>query len=650
MTDPLRSCVRLAWLGLSLWGAAGCTFEVPSPYVDQAGGGAAGAAGGGGGGGGGPNGAGGHGGDPAPTGGAGGDGGSGGIACAPLAECPGEDGCFDTANDPTHCGALCKDCGVDALCDAGECTCPIGTESCSNPPGCYQTASDPDHCGDCQPCGPGEGCFNGVCDCEVGKVHCPGLLGCFDLLTDESHCGACPISCEAFEVCTSGSCGCAAGEQYCADNGPTPEGCYADTADNEDRCGASCQVCHATEQCTNGDCICPAATHACSSGAPAGCFADDDASHCGPSCLVCPSGQECNAGSCQCPAGSTQCGTECVADLTTDAEHCGSCNRACGTPRFPGASCVGSTCFPAQAVALPAHVGTAALDAADPTKLYLAGNPGSGPSGLYRVDLGDASSAVAGPPIDFINATLAAHAGQVAVTLETTDSPLWIGPFTGSLAEVDSNVPLGATFIRHLSSQNEFYWAELGGAGCLYRQGNLAGFGCGASARGMAQHGSKLYLVTPQAGNHVDELPLPDGPRAAVPVWEGSAYAAYGSPGIAVSPAGKVFYFSQSPQPTRVVRYDPSDQTSQNIRTFPGFVETIAIVAIGPEIYWITESGDNVSIEHAPAEGPFTPSSVSFAIPANSTLRSWLSDSVAFYFVAQRFSPSFESKLYRITR
>ena len=620
--------------------AAGCTFEVPDPVnTDPTGGQQAGGGGQ----------------TVAPGGGpAGGDGtgGEGGSCVPPETTCPGESGCFDIFNDVEHCGASCTDCGTDAECDNGVCICPVGTQACNNPPGCYQTGIDPDHCGGCEPCAPGQSCLNSVCDCDIGTQPCPGFTGCFNLQTDEDHCGQCTSdtsTCEDYETCIAGVCGCDPGEVFCTT--PVP-GCFADTLTNSDHCGASCAVCDPTEICSGGTCQCPSGTHACSLGGPE-CFPDDDDTHCGADCEVCTGDLSCVGGVCGCPVGTTQCGDECVADLTNNPLHCGACNRACSTPRFIGGVCTASSCSPGEAVNTATYVGTVATDKADPTRLYFAGNSGFG--ALYRVNLTNATPAELGPNIDFINVTMAAHAGNVAVTLQGTDSPLQIGPFPGPLTQVDANVPGGATFIAYSQTQNELYWSENAATGCVFRQGDLAGFACGQRAESVAFFNNTAYLATPGTSAYVDKFTLPSGARSSVDVAGPTGFPASASPGIAVSSDESVFYFSTSPLPVRVRRYPKNGTFFDDVDFYsiPGSAQPLALFADGSEVYWMTKSGTTVSIQHAPANANpagLVPTTSTFQVPAGADLRSWVSDATAFYFVRQQFSPSLESKLFRVAK
>lgn len=608
------------WTWVACSSLVACSFEVPNPTVDAGGGGAS--TGPGAGGVGGPAGgametggagtgaSGGTGGSPG-TGGVGGDGGS--ATCAADEQtCPGESGCFKVNSDPAHCGTTCKDCGIDAECNGGSCACPNGTAICQNPLGCYDTTNDAAHCGpSCQNCALGQGCFNGSCGCQVGKVECQGFSGCFDLTSDEGHCGTCNRVCESYETCIGGSCQCDPGEVFCQ-NAQTPAGCYTDTATSAQHCGASCTTCSAGFSCVNG--------------------------------------------SCQCPQGTTQCGSECVNDLTTDADHCGVCFRACSTARFPGSTCSSSECAPAEAVGVPTHVGTVTIDDADSNHLYLAGNPGVPPNRLYRITKDSAAAFETGPTGDiFINLAMAVHAGQIRFSLESTDSPLYGATIGGSITTVMPNLQLGATFVKWLPSQNKFYWGELGGSSCLYSDTNMMpGFSCGPIVRSMTQFGGKLYLLTPDAFASVQSMVLPEGGRDPVNVNASSATVAYDSPGIAVSPSESTFYFSHSPQPTRIRRLPKNGQFFEEVdyRLFGGFMESIAIFMDGAELYWVVKSGDTVTIEHAdPDADPatLTPISHSFNVPAGADIRSLVVDGPSIYFVAQRNSP-FLSKLYRVTK
>ena len=64
-----------------------------------------------------------------------------------------------------------------------------------------------------------------------------------------------------------------------------------------------------------------------------------DANHCGSCGNTCPPGKVCIGGVCSCPAGFVNCGGVCV-DLNTDVNHCGACGNACPT----GKVCIGGIC------------------------------------------------------------------------------------------------------------------------------------------------------------------------------------------------------------------------------------------------------------------------------------------------------------------
>lgn len=116
-------------------------------------------------------------------------------------------------------------------------------------------------------------------------------------------------------------------------------------------CGiASCTPCdvpHATPKCESGAC----AVETCQTGfgdcnADPGCESDLSAPQsCGSCGVVCQPGQVCDGGTCSsaCAGGKENCDGTC-ADLTTDEQHCGSCETTCTQTANSLPVCAASKC------------------------------------------------------------------------------------------------------------------------------------------------------------------------------------------------------------------------------------------------------------------------------------------------------------------
>jgi hypothetical protein len=136
-----------------------------------------------------------------------------GCACAPLTNCGGT--CFETDDDPIHCGASCTVCPVPtngtATCAQGTCgtTCTAGYSACGGATPCaYDTNIDPTHCGSaCAACSSGEICTSGTCRCPSTEQDCGGT--CTNVTTNSSNCGTCGNICSgSTPECTNGVCTC----------------------------------------------------------------------------------------------------------------------------------------------------------------------------------------------------------------------------------------------------------------------------------------------------------------------------------------------------------------------------------------------------------------------------------------------------------
>jgi|APLak6261679142_1056127.scaffolds.fasta_scaffold00540_1 hypothetical protein len=216
---------------------------------------------------------------------------------------------FNLVNDPTNCGQCNLVCSVPGTSVATYAcvarVCAIGT------------------------CAPGRGnCNQSYADgCEV------------DLGSDLNHCGLCGVACttpNATPVCAAGQCGvaqCNPGFGNC--NGQVADGCEVNTnlsVANCGACGNQCSAANATSSCSNGSCAFTCQPN----------WWDVDgqsANGCEYACIKTAGGVE------ACDGIDNDCDNRVDEDfdLTTDARHCGACNRACSAP-FATTTCSASSC------------------------------------------------------------------------------------------------------------------------------------------------------------------------------------------------------------------------------------------------------------------------------------------------------------------
>lgn len=140
---------------------------------------------------------------------------------------------------------------------------------------------------------------------------------------------ACPFLCVG-----SGSCGgeCAPNDRRCNPSTGIPQLCSAGGAwQNQAACQFVCQA-----GFCGGDCRPNARRCDPVSGAPQLCSATGQWQN----QAACSGGRACSSGQCVCASGVTECGGSCV-DLSTNAEHCGSCDHSCG-----GGPCTSGACEP----------------------------------------------------------------------------------------------------------------------------------------------------------------------------------------------------------------------------------------------------------------------------------------------------------------
>lgn len=208
-------------------------------------------------------------------------------------------------------------------------------------------------------------CTQSKPDCQGTAQACGG--SCVEFKSDNLNCGACGAACSAGQVCSNGTCTvtCAAGLVNCGGH------CIDPTTDRA-HCGASgaCTggtagaACVDGQLCSAGQCVqtCSDSQSACPAASPTYC-ADltRDANNCGTCGASCAAGQQCvttgGTAACACPpATPTACGSGASAFCTstaTDPSNCGGCGTVCGA----GTVCSGGQCVQscsAAATACPA--------------------------------------------------------------------------------------------------------------------------------------------------------------------------------------------------------------------------------------------------------------------------------------------------------
>ena len=177
-----------------------------------------------------------------------------------------------------------------------------------------------------------------------------------DTMTDEDNCGSCGNKCPTGDICVASQCQapCSSPTVVC----PTEPGCFNLTSDNQNcgSCGTPCLppvggTVSGTATCVQSQCVFSCPTDAgvvegggpivqcgADSGAP-GCFdLTSSANHCGSCGTACEGGLTCTQSQC-CPPGDGYCSGQCV-DTTTSPTNCGSCGAACPSP----ATCAAGVC------------------------------------------------------------------------------------------------------------------------------------------------------------------------------------------------------------------------------------------------------------------------------------------------------------------
>jgi hypothetical protein len=297
-------------------------------------------------------------------------------------DCPGsapEDGC-ETRIDADNCGSCGADCQAGEFCAVSGTT-YVCTTTCSDPntlcggTACVNTDNTPQYCGSCtNDCTELEnvssaGCLSGACfiaDCTTNRENCNGMVGdgCETNITSSAtHCGECGNNCNmkpqvATATCGGGVCNvtmCNGGFADCDMTGGN--GCEVNTRTNENHCGTCGKVCDSLDgvNAANVNCQSGLCTSTSGSGTTAGCSAGfgncdnnlhsngcetplDTATDCGTCGNACPAlagaTAMCSSGECvyMCTGAGTLCGTDgdrVCANVNTDEDHCGACDKSC---------------------------------------------------------------------------------------------------------------------------------------------------------------------------------------------------------------------------------------------------------------------------------------------------------------------------------
>ncbi len=337
--------------------------------------------------------------------GGGGTGGTGGISMDGGAGAAGDSGapncgldekvcgpsCVLITDPAFGCGALgcvpCDETHATADCDTmGSCAivaCDVGWEDCNGDPsdGCeVQTEADPQHCGACNSAcvtaNATPGCFGGTCtisSCDPGFEDCDASIatGCErNVGADPTACGSCNNDCTANPgdwVCNSGVCetsNCPSGFRDC-DLDPA-NGCETNIGTSPAHCGFcnnSCSVPMGAATCNSGTCeitSCNSGFDDCDLIVNNGCETNvtSNADNCGACNRACSSQgtvtRTCSASVCNptCSAGAGNCvqpmapamDDGCEADLATDEGNCGSCGRGCSNTGTTAVLCETGLC------------------------------------------------------------------------------------------------------------------------------------------------------------------------------------------------------------------------------------------------------------------------------------------------------------------
>jgi hypothetical protein len=235
----------------------------------------------------------------------------------PIGDCcpPNKEFCFNTCVDPCPAGKV-----HGQFC---ACTCPqvIRLNGCDAP---FVLDEETCTCG-CPPVPCLEGTINPrncQCECPEGKILCNGR--CVDLKTNRQHCGRCNNACTPLQDCCDGQCTYTCTDTDCSKCGDrVPAGfkccdCTPVQLGTDAHC-ADCSPCTGDRTCVDGSCQCKPGTRLVGG-------------------ICCANSKQC-CNDAACAPGTRCCNGTCV-NVSTNAQHCGSCNSPCPSPRV----CISGTC------------------------------------------------------------------------------------------------------------------------------------------------------------------------------------------------------------------------------------------------------------------------------------------------------------------
>ena len=194
---------------------------------------------------------------------------------------------------------------------------------------------------------------SGTNQCPSGQILCGAPNGtapiCRNLRSDSNNCRACNNTCAIGQQCIAGECtdgnqSCPIGQFRCTNTNGTLGAC-SDHRTNNNHCGSCNNACDIGQTCIAGVCTspnsCPAGQVQCqsTSGVLLPCMSlSSNNNHCGSCNNACDIGQTCIAGVCtspnSCPAGEMMCtnangSLNGCTNLQNNQNHCGVCRNAC---------------------------------------------------------------------------------------------------------------------------------------------------------------------------------------------------------------------------------------------------------------------------------------------------------------------------------
>ncbi|ATB36871.1 Fibrillin-1 (MP340) [Cystobacter fuscus] len=241
---------------------------------------------------------------------------------------------------PSRCTRQTGSCADgSAKCDANAlCTEASGSFACTCKPG---------YTGDGFTCTDIDECASGTTTCDA-NAHCTNTPGGFTCACKSGYTGD-GTTCTDADECASNTDNCDANATCTNTTGGFTCACKGGFSGNGVTCTDINECASNTDNCdVNATCVNTAGSFTCAckvgySGDGVTCTDIDecaDPKTCAPgeTCTNTPGHYTCTPTTCEAPR--TTCGSECV-DLTSDANHCGDCDNACGG----GQSCVESLCL-----------------------------------------------------------------------------------------------------------------------------------------------------------------------------------------------------------------------------------------------------------------------------------------------------------------